>query len=138
MDKVCSRCHKLKSVEEFGFNKRRQDGHQTYCRDCNRIYQKGIYRKNTGYYQKRNKRSREENRKWWNEVKSQYSCTYCGESHPACIDFHHTDPSAKETEISTAKSRGWPRARILVEMKKCEPVCSNCHRKLHWEENLGV
>lgn len=55
----------------------------------------------------------------------------CGERHPACLDFHHT--SDKEIEISNAVRLGWCWERILKEIKKCELLCANCHRKLHFK-----
>jgi hypothetical protein len=61
-------------------------------------------------------------------------CSRCPETHEACLDFHHRDSADKVTNLSTSHLKGWGRARILKEMEKCEVVCSNCHRKQHWEE----
>ena len=69
---------------------------------------------------------------WYHELKTGLSCSVCGEDHPACIDFHHRDPSEKEISIPNAIRNGWSKDRVLKEMDKCEILCSNCHRKLHW------
>jgi hypothetical protein len=68
---------------------------------------------------------------WYAELKSQLACRICAETHPACIQFHHPDPLAKETSVATAVRRGWGRARILDEIQKCEVLCANCHAKHH-------
>lgn len=62
-------------------------------------------------------------------------CSQCGESHPATLDFHHRDKSEKEFSISTAVANGSSLKRILAEIKKCDVLCSNCHRKVHWDKD---
>ena len=66
-------------------------------------------------------------------IKKTLSCT-CGENHPACLEFHHIDPSIKEFEISGAV-RLYGKEKIMNEIAKCIVLCSNCHRKRHWDEN---
>lgn len=97
-------------------------------------YQREWY-KNNSERQKQFVRNREAKLlQWFREYKEALCCTICGEDHPACLDFHHRDPNEKEMEISTALSYGWSKERILVEIEKCDILCSNCHRKLHWDE----
>jgi hypothetical protein len=71
---------------------------------------------------------------WLRDYKSGLSCMSCGFSHPAALDFHHRDPEQKEFDISTSPQRGMGRERILKEIAKCDILCANCHRILHWEE----
>lgn len=68
---------------------------------------------------------------WMAELKSQMCCTFCSETHPATLEFHHLDPSAKETTIANAVMNGWSVKRVQAEMAKCIVLCANCHRKLH-------
>lgn len=68
------------------------------------------------------------------EYRSTLKCEICGESHPSCIDFHHKDPTKKEIGISRSVWRGWKWERILTEISKCQVLCSNCHKKIHWEQ----
>ena len=82
------------------------------------------------YVRERKKRLYE----WYHEYKSQLKCSTCDESHPACLDFHHRDKDEKEIEIPRAINAGWSQERILAEIGKCDVLCANCHRKLHWEE----
>ena len=70
-------------------------------------------------------------REWLNDYKSKLACERCGESHPACLDFHHTNPGEKDFTIGNVKEHGWSRNRLLTEIQKCVVVCANCHRKLH-------
>jgi hypothetical protein len=74
------------------------------------------------------------------EFKAERGCARCDEHHPACLDFHHRNPEEKHQKLSRRYKhgglrRGGPRwgdmsyAEILLEVAKCEIVCSNCHRK---------
>ena len=69
--------------------------------------------------------------KWFRELKSKYSCSRCGLNHPAIIDFHHVDPTQKDFMIARFDSKS--KAKILAEIKKCIPLCRNCHAIVHWE-----
>ena len=69
---------------------------------------------------------------WVNDIKAQSGCSSCEENHPACLDFHHTDPSKKEQEISRMVRAGKGMAKIQKEIDKCVLLCANCHRKQHW------
>jgi hypothetical protein len=71
---------------------------------------------------------------WYGELKTKLACIRCGESHPACIVFHHADAKVKELTISDAVRRGCSRARIEREIEKCEVLCANCHAKHHAQE----
>jgi len=82
----------------------------------------------------RKKRRRGEIIDWLAAQGIELACDVCGEDHPAVIDFHHTDPDAKEFSISVAVRKCYSMERIVGEIKKCRRLCSNCHRKLHWEE----
>lgn len=59
-------------------------------------------------------------------------CMRCPESDPSCLDFHHRDPSEKETTVAAILRRNWSDDRIMAEIAKCDVLCSNCHRKLHF------
>lgn len=80
------------------------------------------------------KKRRHELRKWFDEYKNTLKCSICSESHISCLDFHHNDPLQKEISLCNAIGRGWSKKSIVNEVEKCSIVCSNCHRKLHWNE----
>ncbi len=49
-------------------------------------------------------------------------CQDCGNVfEPCAMDFHHIDPTQKET-----------RRKTMAEIAKCVLLCSNCHRIRHW------
>jgi hypothetical protein len=73
---------------------------------------------------------------WFNNIKSKLQCIKCGFSHIAALDFHHRVPSEKKFEL--ANIWGKTRKQILEELEKCDVLCANCHRILHYEEkHLG-
>ncbi len=73
----------------------------------------------------------------WDLYKASLKCARCAENHIATLDFHHLDPNEKEHEVSKLiSSRMFTKA--YKEIKKCAVLCSNCHRKLHYEEKKNV
>ena len=62
------------------------------------------------------------------KMKLERGCNECGyDDHPASLDWHHTNPEDKESEVSTLiQCAGWD--RIKAEIEKCEVLCANCHR----------
>lgn len=61
----------------------------------------------------------------------QMPCFACKqEFHYCAMDLHHVDPSQKEKSISTLIKSGGYEA-LENEIKKCVPLCSNCHRLVH-------
>lgn len=105
-------------------------------RERQKLYQKNHYKKNTQYYKDKAKENKDLLRTKINEIKFSSECKECGESHIACLDFHHTEPEKKDFSISNAVSRGWKLDKILNEIEKCEILCANCHRKLHHNLNM--
>ncbi len=95
-----------------------------------RKYRRDWYNKNSEHACKKVAQRKKGIRQWLQEYKSTLSCEKCGESHPACLDFHHRDEKLE----SVSKMRCWSINKILEEIKKCSVLCSNCHRKLHWKE----
>ncbi len=105
-------------------------------REYNKLYQKKHYKKKKQYYMDKAAAQKAVTRAWFDEFKSGLQCEICGESDPVCLDFHHIDADLKEVNIAGALQLGWPRPRILNEIAKCTVLCSNCHRKLHWQKKL--
>jgi len=88
------------------------------------------------YYKNRERRiavksrRKEELRGWFTAFKrDECECSRCGETHPACLDFHHVE--GKRLEVSEMVSLGYAKETILEEMDACVVLCANCHRKLH-------
>ncbi len=77
-------------------------------------------------------RRKKEIKKWFNDFKKTLKCTICRENHPATLDFHHPNRKNKEKEIGFLVSEGYSINRIKREIEKCQVLCSNCHRKIHF------
>lgn len=58
------------------------------------------------------------------------ACIKCGETHPACLDFHHRDPSQKLFSVGVQFGK-YPWHMVQAEVAKCDVLCANCHRKHH-------
>jgi hypothetical protein len=76
-------------------------------------------------------------RAWLAQYKAGLMCAGCGETHPATLDFHHTDATTKERTLGDAVRAMWSRRKVLAEIAKCEVLCANCHRKRHWQARLS-
>lgn len=131
--KTCSMCNLSKETNMF--SRKSESLLQSYCKDCQRIRSKQHYIKNKESYKQRSAKSRKIISEWLSEYKSNLSCSTCGESHIACLDFHHKDPSHKEIAISSAVN--YSIQRIKYELEKCIVLCSNCHRKHHYNERIN-
>ncbi len=58
-------------------------------------------------------------------------CQRCGYSKClAALEFHHKDPSTKDGLVGTQATLH----DATIEAKKCELICANCHRELHFRE----
>lgn len=100
--------------------------------EANRRYQATWYKNNRSTHYTRIKARTAKIKKWLTEYKSSLSCILCGESHPSTLDFHHRDANDKEEVISKVIIKGWGKEKILDEIAKCDVLCANCHRKLHF------
>lgn len=72
---------------------------------------------------------------WLKEYKKSLSCEVCGETHYACLEFHHIDPPEKKFTIGRLIRRPSLKA-LQAEIAKCRVLCANCHRKEHWKQRL--
>lgn len=90
------------------------------------------YQKTKEYHKQRRARQQQSIRDFVKEIKQGLACIMCGEAHPACISFHHRNPAEKSFNIANAVHHGYSKQHILDEVAKCDVLCENCHRKLHW------
>lgn len=57
------------------------------------------------------------------------SCISCGYNRCLrALQFHHRDPNKKDFQIA-GRLRSWN--NVLIEINKCDLVCSNCHAEIH-------
>ena len=50
MHKTCPKCQQAKPLDQFNKNKRRSDGHQGVCKNCQAEYTKQHYKNNKQSY----------------------------------------------------------------------------------------
>ena len=60
-------------------------------------------------------------------------CVQCGyKKNLAALEFHHLDPEEKsfQLDLRSLSNRSW--IRLQGEVRKCQLVCSNCHKEIHY------
>ena len=132
--KKCCTCNKEKFLGEFNFKNKKNNVLHCSCKECWKETRKKNYEKNKSVTFDRNHRNRTRVKKWFEEFKTTLKCIKCDENHPACLDFHHRDPSTKEYTVSFMLGGTFSIESIKNEIEKCDILCANCHRKLHYDE----
>jgi hypothetical protein len=126
----CSRCRQVKPASEFTMRGSSGGRPDTYCRPCRSEYGKEHYAANRQRYVDQAVARKRERRRARAEFLLEYfdthPCTDCGESDPVVLEFDHVGD--KNFNVGSGFVRyGW--ARLLAEIKACEVVCANCHRR---------
>lgn len=134
-DKKCYKCGETKSVSLFSINPSRPDGFNSQCKECHSKYRKEHYLKNKQKYINKAALNKEKFVLWFKTLKKSLKCKVCGEDREWVLDFHHRDPNSKDTEVSKLRNSG-SKNRVLEEINKCDVLCSNCHRDLHYKEKI--
>jgi hypothetical protein len=80
------------------------------------------------------KKHLEVNRKKFLEYKKTLKCERCETSDFRILEFHHV--GNKDHNISNMVNHGYGWRRIEEEIKKCIPLCCNCHRLEHWNSGF--
>lgn len=135
--KGCRRCGKEKELEAFASNSRSSDGHHSWCRACVKQYDADRFQsmpRDRSARLARAKVDRKARQRWLQSLKDGRACGRCGESHVACLDWHHRDPGQKRFTIGNMNRVLKSKATVLAEIAKCDLLCSNCHRKEHWDK----
>lgn len=122
----CKTCKELKSDEYFVRKSNR-------CKSCQNVLSKEHYLKNKSKYLANNAARKNIRKEFVNEYKKTHPCIQCGESDFRCLDFHHRDPTTKIDCIARMVLTGLLEL-IKKEIPKCDVLCANCHRKLHYDE----
>lgn len=61
-------------------------------------------------------------------------CIRCGYKNClAALEFHHRDPAEKEFTVAKLNTAILTES-IKKELDKCDLVCSNCHKELHYDQ----
>jgi hypothetical protein len=132
MEKKCCKCKRWLLLENFKSHAKRADGLQAQCIECQKEYRRQHYLTNRRKYIDKAAAWRDSFLEWWREFKQQFVCIRCGESHPACIQFHHPNDDKEGDVAELVATRN--KERVLKEVAKCEPLCANCHFKEHYKK----
>src|ERR1041384_953915 len=93
--------------------------HESYLRNREKVRQATIL-------------AREKRAKTIAEIKEGSPCMDCGVYYPHYVmDYYHRDPNTKYKSVATLLSRSSMEV-IMLEISKCDLVCSNCHRERTW------
>lgn len=96
------------------------------------VYDRAYYQNNKGRQQLLKALWHGERFDWLRVYKQSRGCVRCGYDRVAsALDLHHRDPSRKLYDASALHLVS--KNKLLAEVKKCDVLCSNCHRELHAE-----
>lgn len=129
--KTCTSCGSMKELTEFRKYARSKDGLASACKVCTDAASECWRQRNKDKRKAQMEKLRKELAERFREWKSTQCCKLCGECEPACLDFHHLDPSTKDGGLANmvARCTGWD--KLMVEAAKCVVLCRNCHAKVH-------
>jgi hypothetical protein len=117
-EKFCHYCKTRKLTSEF-YQRRGKEGGSSYCKPCTNAEtsQRSIAFKEKCVEYKGGK------------------CELCGyNKYIGALEFHHKDPTKKDLQISKVRGRSF-NDKIKKELDKCQILCCNCHREMHFIEN---
>lgn len=130
--KVCSTCKTSKEELEFNKNKRKKDGFQTICRECQQKHSRDHYANNTESHKRAVYNNKLANIKVLQEHSICYlqthPCIDCGEDDIIVLEYDHVR-GEKRAAISYMIQNSYSLDSLIAEIKKCEVRCANCHKR---------
>ena len=133
--KTCTKCQQPRPEEAFFIKSKKTGQRKTICHDCEKEYKNRHYHKNKDHYMERARAAQKLYRASLREMVLNYlaehPCSVCGESDVDVLDFHHRNPEEKDFSIATASAKGLTEVQVIEEIKKCDVLCANDHRRLH-------
>lgn len=124
-DKLCRDCNQVKPRSEFNLA---AGGTilNSYCKPCTALRSRNYYHKNKGQGKLHFEKRRIEQQGLMYNYLINNPCVDCGNSDIRVLQFDHIG-NDKEYDIGVMMRGHMPWEKILLEMKKCEVVCANCH-----------
>ena len=132
--KTCTKCKETKPITEFGLKPpshrsiKTSSPFQARCKRCASKRSVAWVAANREKVNAQHKRFRQSRQAWIDSLKTGFCLDCKGVFPPYVLDFDHLPEYEKSFEISEAIAKKFSKAKILEEIKKCELVCSNCHR----------
>lgn len=112
--KYCPNCKKNKELSSFYFSNGK---YSPRCKECTKQLEKEKYKQIHAEIEK---------------YKSFCKCAKCGDTRSYVLDFHHINPEEKDYTVSDNSHAKLN--TLMKEIKKCIPLCANCHREFHYLE----
>lgn len=130
--RCCSKCHQIKPLSEFSFKNKQKKQYSFYCKECNSAYNRIHYINNRSDYRTKQKIWRAEFRKNIRlkliDYFKTHPCIDCDETDYTVLEFDHIIGGKKDNVASLLNGdASWQ--TIQEEIKKCEVVCANCHKR---------
>jgi hypothetical protein len=94
-------------------------------------YYENKYKK-TGKAKKKEFEAR--NKEFITRFRKRCECIKCGLKKWYLIEFHHLDPSTKYKGVTNLQFNAYSIKKIKEEIRKCVPICRNCHMEYHYLE----
>lgn len=127
--KTCGKCKETKPFSGFIKKSRNKDGRASACKVCTRKGVRDHYKRNRQKYIDKAARHVKRMREMVQAIKEESGCIDCDTDYPYFVlEFDHREPTKKVNCVATLVSNGYSEKAILNEIKKCDVVCSNCHR----------
>ena len=131
--KYCKKCDKDVDVGDFHKNPTKKDGLQSMCKLCRKKYHRQHYLNNIEKYKLKAQELRIFLKSLVNRYKQIIGCKTCPERRYWVLEFHHRDRDDKIDNINIFVTNGNFKA-LKKEIRKCDVLCSNCHKDLHHHE----
>ena len=143
--KICEKCKNEFKTSIFINGKRRNLQNRKYCLECSPFGNhntKNLLREtlpesdvSDKKYYRWQKKARKARKRHLIENKGG-KCTRCDfDECDNALEFHHRDPKTKKFALSKNNLlKKWE--SVLEEAKKCDLLCSNCHKIIHYEQGV--
>jgi hypothetical protein len=129
--KRCGSCGETKPLDDFAWRRKAKEQRDSMCRPCRSEYGREHYLANRQRYIDKAARVKERLRRERTVLLlaffETHPCVDCGERDPVVLEFDHLSDDKSFSIGHRLAHRRWQ--TILDEMKKCEVVCANCHRR---------
>ena len=130
LTKFCNGCNLNRFKNEFSWRNKSKGTLQSICKFCFREQDKQRWKTDNKRKQshKINRDSRrKENIRLLNKYLQNIWCIDCHETDSIVLEFDHKRD--KKYDVSYMVHGGWSWRRIAEEIRKCDVVCANCHRR---------
>lgn len=126
--KFCYGCNRWRIRSSFYSNRRRPDGLQTQCKECQAKRRPAYHAAHREEDRSQRKARIRENTRKLLEYLATRGCADCPERDPIVLEFDHVRGKKKDHVARLVlKTYSWK--TILKEIEKCEVRCANCHRR---------